>query len=80
MERYGYTSSEILQQPSRILTDAEQAYGLAHDPRRLGPWLQELRLSSFSVEGRRRLAHRLHRFDNCRALKAGRPREIREVG
>ncbi|HEY7042288.1 MAG TPA: hypothetical protein VH419_01330 [Nocardioidaceae bacterium] len=61
-ERYGYTSVEILDNPTQILRDAENALGLRHDRTRLEPWLTEVERSSLSQLGYRRLLRRLHRF------------------
>lgn len=65
LERYGYTADEILRTPTRLLLDAERACGLPHDPRRLRPWLAQLRQASLSSRGRRRLHERLGRYANC---------------
>ena len=61
-ERYGYTASEILREPDRIIRDAEDALGLSRDPTRLRLWLAEMTASSFSAPGRAALTRRLHRF------------------
>ncbi len=65
-ERYGYTNTEILHQPGRVLRDAEEACGLPHDPRRMRRWLAEVRRSTLMPQGRSRLGRRLRRYDNCR--------------
>ncbi len=76
LERYGYTANEIVRRPTRVLRDAEEALGLAHEPRRLSRWLVEHRRSSLSADGRLQLAHRLRRFDNCRSA----PSRVRGSG
>jgi len=61
-ERYGYTASELAQDPRSIVRDAETAYGLPHRPSRLRRWTQEWATSSFSAAGARQLDRRLARF------------------
>ena len=61
-DRYGYTASEILGDPSRIVTDAEEARGLSHNPSRIGLWVREADRSSLSGRGFAALGHRLRRF------------------
>lgn len=61
-ERYGYTALEIHQEAHRIVLDAEEALGLAHEPTRLHGWLAEYRLSTLSAQGRRRLGQRMQRY------------------
>jgi very-short-patch-repair endonuclease len=58
IERYGYTSRELLTQPGRILADAEMAAGLAPDGTRLRRWMEELKLSTYTASGRQRLLTR----------------------
>ncbi len=70
-DRYGYTAQEILGNPVRVLRDAEESLGWAHDPARLTVWRQLVRESSFSPGGRALLARRLQRFN--RALYGGHP-------
>lgn len=66
LERYGYTASEIRHQAVRILRDAEEARGLAHDVSRLKWWLAEAEQSTITPAGRRRLYRKLKRFDRDR--------------
>lgn len=65
-DRFGYTAVEILRDPHRFVQDAQTALGLqstASDVhQRLGRWRHEVELSSLSAAGRRRLAHRMRRF------------------
>lgn len=61
-ERYGYTAAEIVQRPARIITDAEEAYGLRHDPRRLRRWRRAATESTLTAQGRARLRARLERY------------------
>ena len=61
-DRYGYTASEILGDPSRIVSDAEAARGLPRDPSRIGLWIREADRSSLSGRGLAALHHRLRRF------------------
>lgn len=61
-ERYGYTASEILDNPARILRDAEDARGLPHLPARLLPWTEATKESSLSRFGGAGLIARLQRF------------------
>jgi very-short-patch-repair endonuclease len=61
-DRYGYTASELAQDPASIVRDAESAYGLPHQPSRLIAWRAEWERSSFSATGARRLDQRLARF------------------
>ena len=62
LERYGYTATEILSEPLRIVADAEDARGAPHIPSRIGVWQREVALSSLSDRGRAGLRHRLRRF------------------
>jgi hypothetical protein len=62
MERYGYTSHELMYRPAGIVADAERALGLEHSPRLLRIWLREARLSTLTGSGRQRLADRLRRY------------------
>lgn len=62
VERYGYTSDEIVRSPGRIIRDAEEARGLPHDPRRLRRWWKWARTSTLTPYGRTRLAARLERY------------------
>jgi hypothetical protein len=61
-ERYGYTTSEIAQQPHVVIDDAETARGYSHDPRRVARWWTVARGSSLTAYGRTRLARRLRRY------------------
>jgi hypothetical protein len=61
-ERYGYTTSEIAQQPHVVIYDAETARGYSHDPRRVARWWTVARGSSLTAYGRTRLAGRLRRY------------------
>ncbi|MGH3473314.1 MAG: hypothetical protein ACRDOT_00215 [Aeromicrobium sp.] len=61
-ERYGYTAAEILGDPARIVTDAEEARGLPHDPSRIGLWMREADRSSLSRRGLAALRRRIRRF------------------
>jgi hypothetical protein len=38
LERYGYTSDEIVRRLGRIIRDAEEARNLSHEPRRVRIW------------------------------------------
>ena len=62
LERYGYTTDEIAHHPQMIISDAEMARGLPHDPRRVHRWLRHARVSSLTAFGRARLATRLERY------------------
>ena len=62
-ERFGYTSHEIVNTPTLVVRDAEDALGWVHDPRRCKRWLEELDKSSISRTGWIRLQRRLRRFD-----------------
>lgn len=62
LQRYGYTSDEIMCRSARIVQDAEDALGLSPDPRRPRAWWREARLSSVTASGRHRLAERLNRY------------------
>lgn len=55
-ERYGYTSREILGRPATVIRDAERAFGLGPDARRLRCWLREIERSLFTPAGRQRLS------------------------
>lgn len=57
-QRYGYTNVDVIHRPSQVVRDAESAYGLTHDPRRVRPWLAQLRQSLFTPSGTRRLQRR----------------------
>ena len=62
-ERYGYTSEELVGNPTQVLRDAEDALGWPHDPQRWKRWLEELDQSSITKTGWIRLQRRLRRFD-----------------
>ena len=62
LDRYGYTTSEVAHRPEMIIRDAEDARGLAHDPRRLQTWWRVAGLSTLTGSGRARLAGRLERY------------------
>lgn len=57
-ERYGYTAREIRTRPITVIRDAENAFGLEPDPRRLRRWLREFQPSLFSPAGQQRLVRR----------------------
>jgi hypothetical protein len=61
-DRFGYTAAEILGDPARIITDAEDARGLPYNPSRIGLWIREADRSSLSGRGLAALRHRLRRF------------------
>lgn len=61
-DRRGYTRPDITLHAARIVRDAEDAFGLPHDPRRVQGWLREYRRSSHSASGQRALLERLHRY------------------
>lgn len=73
-DRRGYTRPDITLHAGRIVRDAEDAFGLDHDPSRVQGWLNEFRRSSYSAAGRMRLQRRLARFR--RDLP---PRSVRRV-
>lgn len=79
-ERYGYISNEILDAPSTIIRDAENALGLHHDPHRLCRWEEEVEASTFTRAGRSRLWRRLARFSRPLRGRAPRRRELGEEG
>lgn len=62
-ERYGYIARDITDGAERIVRDAEAAKGLPHRPQRLRRWYAEVKRSTLSAAGRRRLVRRLQRFD-----------------
>ncbi len=62
LERYGYTSDEIVRSPGRIIRDAEEARRMSHDPRRVRTWWTWARASTLTPYGRTRLAARLERY------------------
>lgn len=62
IERYGYTKSEIVDQPATIARDAEAAFGMPHNPSRLANWHYEFERSTLSYSGWNRYLRRLHRF------------------
>lgn len=62
IERYGYIATEIIHQAPRIVSDAEDALGLAHVPGRGRLWLREASLASISGSGRAALNRRLARL------------------
>ncbi|MDN5853563.1 MAG: hypothetical protein L0K86_12095 [Actinomycetia bacterium] len=78
-ERYGYTAVEIHQEAQRILLDAEEALGIAHDPTRIRGWLAEYRLSTLSATGRHRLATRMQRFTRDTPPRSTRRKHTREA-
>jgi hypothetical protein len=78
-ERYGYTKPEIVEAPYRIIRDAEDAYGLPHDPTRLSNWWPVFEESTLSASGWSRLLRRLHRFEG-QGGRAPRNRELRADG
>jgi very-short-patch-repair endonuclease len=49
--RRGYTSGDVLHRSIVVIRDAERSLGLAHDPQRVRPWLDELRKSLFTPSG-----------------------------
>ena len=49
--RRGYTAGDVLHRSRSVLRDAERSLGLAHDPERIRPWLDELRKSLFTPSG-----------------------------
>lgn len=61
-ERYGYTKAEIVPDPRLIVRDAEEAYGLPHDPLRLRDWWPVFEESTLSLTGWNRWLRRLRRF------------------
>ena len=61
-ERFGFTASEIVRRPSRIIADAEDAYGLEPDPVRRQRWYAVAAESTLTAGGRRRLRERLERY------------------
>lgn len=63
LERYGYIAKELVGTPAQVIRDAEDALGWRHDPERLHSWLALANQSSLTARGRRRLLHRLHRFN-----------------
>lgn len=63
VERYGYIATELVNNPQQIIRDAEKALGLPHDPTRVLAWNELAHPSTLTRDGRRRLMHRLHRFD-----------------
>jgi hypothetical protein len=64
-QRYGYTAAEIVRRSGQIIADAEQAFGLAHDPNRHRRWLFAAAQSTLTPQGRRRLRRRLERYSNA---------------
>lgn len=62
LERYGYSTTEITNQPQLVISDAESARGLAPDPRRVQTWWRTARPSTLTAGGRQRLAVRLARY------------------
>jgi very-short-patch-repair endonuclease len=73
-ERYGYTSEEIVRDPTRVVRDAEDALGRPHDPARWKTWVAELQRSSVTTAGWARLDRRLRRLD-----RAAPPRTARRL-
>lgn len=61
-ERYGYIAKEMRDDPVHIVSDAEQALGLPRLPGRMKDWLALASGSTLTIDGRLRLARRLHRF------------------
>jgi very-short-patch-repair endonuclease len=62
LERYGYTAAELLREPDRVIRDADDARGVAHDPTRVHGWLREVQKSSLTPHGLAALNRRLRRF------------------
>ena len=62
-ERYGYVAKEIMDDPGRILHDAEDALGVPRCTFSLCNWLALVEESTLTFAGRLRLLRRLHRFD-----------------
>lgn len=71
-ERYGYTSEELVGNPTLVLRDAEDALGWPHDPRRWKRWLEELDQSSITKTGWIRLQRRLRRYDRSSSPRSPR--------
>jgi very-short-patch-repair endonuclease len=78
-ERYGYTKPEIVDTPHQVVRDAENAYGLSHDPGRLAAWWPVFEESTLSPAGWSRLMHRLRRFTG-QGGRAPRSPRLREGG
>ena len=72
-DRRGYTQPEITMHAGRIVRDAEDAFGLDHDPSRVQGWLSEFRRSSYSASGRMQLHRRLTRFRRDQPPRSTRP-------
>ena len=49
--RRGYTAGDVLYRGHSVLRDAERSLGLAYDPERIRPWLDELQKSLFTPSG-----------------------------
>lgn len=73
LERYGYIATEIIQDPERIIRDAEDAKGLPHVPGRTGLWHAEARRASISRAGQAALERRLQRFVRTTSPRSRRP-------
>lgn len=56
--RRGYTAGDVLHRSGSVLRDAERSLGLAHDPARIRPWLDELRKSLFTPSGQAEFVRR----------------------
>ncbi len=75
-ERRGYTRPDITVHAWRVVRDAEDAFGLPHDPRRVRGWLREFRLSSYSAAGQRAFRGRLLRFRRPAPPRSARPARV----
>ncbi len=58
-QRRGYTSGDLLHRPYSILRDIDLTLGRPSDPGRIAAWNDLLRASTFTPEGRVKLARRL---------------------
>ena len=62
VDRWAYSRGEVEHDPGQIISDAEDALGLAHDRRRVDAWWQAARMGTITARGRRRLATRIARY------------------